>query len=102
MQRLDEIQACFKNHPKIPKIMISGIVILTKSVNLPLLLASPVKDANDMINTAFTLMRRLKYKLNLHSQSIKHALVACVLIGREARIFLSDKTTFRLRLVLEC
>ena len=69
MQRLDEIQACFEESPKIPKIMISGIVILTKSVNLPLLLASPVKDANDMINTAFTLMRRLKYKLNLHSRA---------------------------------
>ena len=48
--------------------MISTIVILTKSVNLRML-ASPIKDAGDMIKTAFLLIRRLRYKLNLYSRA---------------------------------
>jgi hypothetical protein len=42
--------------------------------------------------TAFTLLDRLKYKLNLHSGLKKHVLVVYVFIGcGETRIFLSDR-----------
>ena len=75
--------------------MISTIIILTKSVNL-LMLASPIKDASDLIKTAFLLIRRLKYKLKLYSR-VKHAPVVCVFIGGEARMLLY-KRMFRLLL----
>ena len=58
-----------ENHPKILKIMISGIVILINSVNLRLLLSQPVKDASDRIKTGFTVLRGLRYKLNLYSRA---------------------------------